>query len=123
MRGRLVIVLAAGLALAGCSSTASAEGYDLVEFAIAGPSELPAEATSVAVTNSGEFPHTLVVTDSGGQVIAATDVLQPGQGAGLALDLEPGRYSFTCRIVAQTPGGEIVDHFERGMSKTVSVAG
>jgi hypothetical protein len=111
------------MALAGCSSTASAEGYDLIEFAIEGASELPADVTSVAVTNSGEFPHTLVVTDVGGEVIAATDVLQPGQGAELALDLEPGRYSFTCRIVAQTPEGEIVDHFEQGMSKTVSVSG
>ena len=48
-------------------------------------------------------------------------MIQPGQTAGLGLSLEEGMYQFTCHIVSQTPDGEIVDHYEEGMAKTVTV--
>lgn len=107
----------------GCSSpTTEAGSFDLVEFEIIGPTDLPADTQSIDVANSGEFPHTLVVTDVAGGVAAATSLIQPGERVDLELDLEPGRYSFTCRIVAQTSEGDLVDHFEAGMLATVDVS-
>lgn len=116
--------LVAGLlvALTACSGSAAESGFDLAEWQIAGPGEMSADTSSVDVSNSGSFPHTLVVTDSAGNVMAATDLIGPGESTELALDLDPGTYSFTCRIVAQGPEGEIVDHFEAGMNATVSVS-
>ena len=112
------------LALAACSgSTASEAGFDLDEWHVAGPGEMAAGTSSVDVSNSGSLPHTLVVTDASGQVVAATDLVGPGDTTELVLDLDPGTYSFTCRIVAQNSDGEIVDHFEAGMNTTVSVEG
>lgn len=116
--------LVAGLlvALAACSgSAATGSGFDLAEWRVAGPGEMSADTNSVEVSNSGSLPHTLVVTDSSGHVMAATDLIGPGDSTELALDLDPGTYSFTCRIVAQDSEGEIVDHFEAGMNATVSV--
>lgn len=112
------------VALASCSgSTAAGSGFELAEWQIDGPGEMSAGKGSVNVSNSGSLPHTLVVTDSSGHVVAATDLIAPGDTTELALDLDPGTYSFTCRIVAQDPEGEIVDHFEAGMNATVSVPG
>lgn len=118
--------VAAGLlvALAACSGpAATGSGFDLAEWRIAGPGEMSAGTSAVNVSNSGSLPHTLVVTNASGEVVAATDLVRPGDSAELALDLNPGTYSFTCRIVAQDSEGEIVDHFEAGMNATVSVAG
>ena len=123
-RKTLIVALVAGLlTAAGCSSSSTASGYDLVEFAIDGPTQLEHGSHSIDVSNSGEFPHTLVVTDASGAVVAATDLVQANESTQLSVDLEAGRYSFTCRIVAQTPDGDIVDHFEAGMSTTVTVEG
>lgn len=108
----------------GCSPpTTTADSFDLAEWDVEGPDRLGTDTDLVEVTNSGSLPHTLVVTDSDGEVVAATDLIQPGESTELSLDLEPGRYSFTCRIVGQSPEGEIVDHFEAGMNQTVSVPG
>lgn len=121
---RLSLVAALLVALAACSGSAATEpGFDLAEWQIAGPGEMSAGTNSVDVSNSGTLPHTLVVTDSSGHVVAATDLIGPGDSTELALDLDPGTYSFTCRIVAENPEGEIVDHFEAGMNATVSVSG
>lgn len=38
----------------------------------------------------------------------------------LDVDLTNGRYTFTCRIVAENDKGEIIDHFEAGTMETVS---
>ena len=120
----LIVALVVGLlTAAGCSSSSTGSGYDLFEFAIDGPTQLEQGSHSIAVSNSGEFPHTLVVTDASGAVVAATDLVQSGESAQLSVDLDAGRFSFTCRIVAQTPDGDIVDHFEAGMSTTVTVGG
>lgn len=124
MRPSTRLTLIAGLlvALASCSGqTATGSEFELAEWHIDGPGEMSAGTGSVDVSNSGSLPHTLVVTDSSGEVVAATDLIAPGDNTELALDLDPGTYSFTCRIVAQDPEGEIVDHFEAGMNATVSV--
>lgn len=118
------ISLVAGLlvALTACSGSAAPEtGFDLAEWQIAGPEEMSADSGSAVVSNSGSLPHTLVVTDPSGHVMAATDLIDPGDSTEIALDLDPGTYSFTCRIVAQDSEGGIVDHFEAGMNTTVSV--
>ena len=75
----------------------------------------------MSVTNSGEFPHTLVISDENGTVITGTDLIAPGQTVALDVPLQPGTYQFTCRIVSQKPDGAIVDHFEEGMVQTVTV--
>lgn len=119
---RLTLVAGLLVALAACSGSAATEsGFDLAEWQVAGPEEMSADTDSVDVSNSGSLPHTLVVTDSSGNVMAATDLIGPGDSTEMTLDLDPGTYSFTCRIVAQDPEGEIVDHFEAGMNTTVSV--
>jgi uncharacterized cupredoxin-like copper-binding protein len=124
MRLRLVTALALAVAGATACTAATTEGtFDLVEFAVNGPAELSTGSQSVTVTNSGEFGHTLVVTDAEGTAVAATPLIQPGESAEMQLDLDSGRYSFTCRIVAQTSDGDLVDHYEEGMAATVTVPG
>lgn len=119
---RLSLVAALLVAMTACSGSATTEsGFDLAEWQIAGPGEMSTDTNSVEVSNSGSLLHTLVVTNSSGHVVAATDLIGPGDSTELTLDLDPGTYSFTCRIVAQNPEGEIVDHFEAGMNTTVSV--
>jgi hypothetical protein len=116
-------VAALGVAiLAGCASQGGEPtSYHLMEFAIDGPDRLDDGAETLTVENGGEFPHTLVVTDETGTVVAATSLIPAGESTNLALDLDPGTYSVTCRIVAQTPDGDIVDHFEAGMHTTLHI--
>lgn len=123
MRRFQILLAGAMLAVAGCAADASTGAIDLSEFAIAGPASLQAGPQSLEVVNSGGLPHTLVVTDSAGHVVAATDLIQSGGSAVLDVDLEDGRYTFTCRIVAENDSGDLVDHFEAGMMQTVSVRG
>ena len=112
-----------GLLTSACSTGGSDQGFQLDEFTIEGPNSLTAGDHELTVSNVGEFPHTLVVTDGAGQVMAASDLIQPGEIAGLSVDLANGRYVFTCRIVAQNDSGELIDHFEAGMTTTVDVSG
>jgi uncharacterized cupredoxin-like copper-binding protein len=56
-------------------------------------------------------------------VIAATDLVVPGAEATLEVDLQPGTYVFSCRIVSQDDEGNLIDHFESGMHRTVTVRG
>lgn len=111
------------LAACGSGSEAGEPVYDLTEFAINGPETTLSDGGAIRVTNSGEFPHTLVISDSTGQVVAGTDLIQPGEAVELDIALPPGEFQFTCRIVAETPDGDLVDHFEAGMSETVVVEG
>lgn len=119
LRVSLALLLALNVACAGAASPSP--GYDLHEFVVDGPSSLEAGTNSLRVSNTGEFPHTLVVARSDGTVVAATDLIQSGDSVHLELDLEPGVYQFTCRIVSQRSDGQIVDHFQEGMNRTVSV--
>lgn len=124
MRRPFSIAVALLLTLAACSSAGSIQdGYDLREFSIEGPAAASAGPSSLAISNSGVFPHTLVIADEAGTVVAATELIQPGETLELGVDLPPGEYQFTCRIVSQKPDGEIVDHFERGMVETVTFEG
>jgi plastocyanin len=120
---RLLALTVVALALGGCNQSASSEArYDMAEFTISGPGQL-SPVGQIEVTNNGEYPHTVVVSDLEGAVIAATGLVAPGGSTVLDVDLTAGTYQFTCRIVAETADGTIVDHFERGMSQTVEVSG
>lgn len=73
------------------------------------------------VENYGEFPHTLVVSDASGTVIGATDLIGSEASTALTVDLMPGSYTFTCRIVKGLDDGTFVDHFQEGMTASVTV--
>lgn len=120
---RRLIMASVLLLMAGCSvETAADAQYILREGAIDGPSRLFSKGEeNLMVDNTGEFSHTLVVTDDTGQVIAATGLVESGEQTSLRVDLEPGKYVFSCRIVSQDGEGNLIDHFERGMHRTVSV--
>ncbi len=120
---RVLLVVIAFVVTACANSNASGTEYDLYEFSIDGSSTLTTEDHSLSITNSGEFPHTLVVTNETGEVVAASDVIPSGGVADLDLNLEAGTYRFTCRIVVQAEDGEFTDHFEKGMNLTVQVTG
>lgn len=110
-------------AVTACQASAgSSADVEVYEFAM-DPSISSFEAGSIEldVTNTGEYGHTLVITDSNGHVISAGDVIGPGDTAQLSVDLAAGRYSFTCRIVAQDDEGNVIDHYEQGMTADVVV--
>ncbi|HEX6147526.1 MAG TPA: hypothetical protein VF083_12165 [Acidimicrobiia bacterium] len=111
------------LVVAGCSvDTGGADHFTLSEWAIEGPSRMvAADAMSLTVENQGEFRHTLVVTSETGEVVGATGVVEPGDMVSLAVDLGAGTYSFSCRIVTEDDKGNLSDHYERGMYRTVAV--
>lgn len=122
MMSKSLLALTMALTLTACSGAVEAEqGFDLSEFSIEGPARLTSGNSSLSVGNSGQFPHTLVISGDDGTVIAASDLIPPGETAQLELFLDDGAYQFSCRIVSQTPDGAIVDHYEEGMAKTVSV--
>ena len=118
---RLAIVL---LALAACQTVAgSSTDVELYEFGIdPGVTTLEAGTVVLTVTNGGEYPHTLVITDAGGHVVSAGGVVAPGETSAQSVELDPGEYSFTCRIVSQDDEGNVIDHFEEGMSAAVTVS-
>ena len=124
MRARLVIL--ALITIVGCSAETTGGGaeYVLREGAIDGPSRLALSGpTTLHATNVGEFSHTLVVTDDRGQVLGATGLVPSGEEATLQVDLQPGTYVFSCRIVAEDGEGNLIDHYEQGMHRTVKVEG
>ena len=111
------------LIVAGCSvETGGTDHFTLSEWAIEGPSRMVvADAMALTVENQGEFRHTLVVTSETGEVVGATGVVDPGDMVSLAVDLGAGTYSFSCRIVTEDDKGNLSDHYERGMYRTVAV--
>jgi len=119
------LVALALLVVVGCSAETSAENhYALSEWAIDGPSRLSAaDVVTLSVENTGEFRHTLLVTSESGEVVGATGVIDSGNRATLELDLAAGTYSFSCRIVAQDGEGNLSDHYQKGMFRTVVVGG
>lgn len=116
-------IVALVLLVASCSSSATSEAdLTLTEFRIsAAESTLNDGSVILDVANSGEFGHTVVVADSVGQVVGASSLIQPGETAKLELDLDPGQYEFTCRIVFQDDDGNIIDHYEAGMHTRIDV--
>ena len=119
----LAVGVALVVSLGSCAQTGSATSFELAEFSITGPDQLTADTASVQASNSGEFAHTLVITDEAGEVAAATDLIQPGETSNLAIELSAGLYSFTCRIVIEDGEGRLVDHYQAGMNTTVRVTG
>lgn len=121
---RVAVTAVFALVLAGCSGSASDSArYQLGEFFISGPEALVDGSDGVTAHNTGEFPHTLVVTRPDGHVIAASGLINPDETVHLDFALPPGTYQFTCRIVGQDAEGRLVDHYERGMNTTVSIGG
>jgi iron uptake system component EfeO len=126
MKARSVVVASILLAVTACSAASDASGSQigvtLEEFSIdVTESDWAAGPISLDVDNRGEFSHTVVVTSDTGTVIETSPVLAPGDATTLELDLDPGTYHLTCRIVAETPDGELVDHYEHGMHAAVVV--
>lgn len=113
------LVLAVLLVACGGRDQGSPEVV-LTEFEVDAHGTWTSDEMVVPVRNDGEFAHTLVITDEWGEVVAATDLIEPGEEIAIGLTLDPGTYQLTCRIVVEVDDG-LVDHFERGMSTIVSV--
>lgn len=118
-----LLVLAA--ILSACGSTASPAGAPSVElsegFVIAAGDFSPG-VNEFSITNTGEFGHTLVIANQSGNVLDATDVIGPNESLDFSVDLPPGLYEFSCRIVAQIGDGTLVDHYQEGMHTQVEVS-
>lgn len=121
---RLMATVALTLTAACSTQTASgAADYVLREGAIDGPSNLTGSSeTTLHASNTGEYSHTLIVTDEDGEVMGATGLVESGEETTLQVDLEPGTYVFSCRIVAEDDEGNLRDHYEDGMHRTVTVS-
>ena len=113
------------LILAASCSTPTPAGtgpvVDLREFSISAVGPFESGVNEISVTNDGEFGHTLVIADMSGAVVDATPVIAGAETLVFTVDLEPGSYEFSCRIVVQTDDGTLVDHYHEGMTTTVSV--
>jgi plastocyanin len=111
------------LSLAACGSPGvDSTAVSLGEFWVGpGADRLQAGTVVLTVENYGEFPHTLVISDSSGTVLAATDLVNPEEEVDLTVTLEPGTYSFTCRIVVSLEDGTVIDHYQEGMATSVEV--
>jgi plastocyanin len=83
---------------------------------------LRAGTVELLVENYGDFSHTLVVSDASGTVIGATDLIGSEATTVLTVDLLPGSYTFTCRIVKGLDDGTFVDHYQQGMTASVKVS-
>ncbi len=119
----MILGLAAAVMLSACGGSPDLlpeHEVDLFEFGIQSKAEWTPTAP-VTVSNSGEFSHTLVITREDGGVVFASDVIGPGETATARLDLEPGEYELSCRLVAQTEGGDLIDHFEKGMHADLTI--
>jgi plastocyanin len=124
MKIRLGLAVAC-VALAACTpvDAASASQVTLREFAIEVDAAEIDPGGTLQVANVGEFGHTLVISDSSGAVVAATDLIAAGESLPIEADWAPGTYSLTCRIVVEAEPGVLVDHYAEGMQATLSVAG
>jgi uncharacterized cupredoxin-like copper-binding protein len=121
---RLPALLVATVSLSGCASTpVDSAVIVLDEYTIEiSASALKTGPVAFAVENAGEFSHTLIVARADGSAVAATETIAPGASAELLIDLTPGSYQVSCRIVVQLPDGTIVDHYEQGMLASMTVA-
>lgn len=120
MMRRLVCLVGMTLLAAGCSTgSAGPATVSLDEFSIEAVGDLG--DGPIEVRNTGEFGHTLLVSTSGDEVLAGTEVIPPGGTATLDVDLGAGTYQLTCRIVVEVPDGRIVDHYAEGMDLSVLV--
>jgi hypothetical protein len=111
------------LGIVGCSaSPIELSRVDLAEFSVTVEGELlQAGLVDLSIENFGQYPHTLVISTVEGSVLAATDLILAGERRELQIDLAPGDYMFTCRIVNSDGEGGVIDHYQEGMSATVAV--
>jgi iron uptake system component EfeO len=116
----LTLLLALGLAACGGAASGPAGSVPVVlisahEYAF-DPSTVEIETGPVRfeVTNTGTVEHELEIIDAGGTVVDEVEGLVPGLTRELTVDLEPGTYTYVCRIAG---------HEEAGMKGTLTVAG
>lgn len=122
MRRIATFVVATSL-LAGCSGTAADSGVivlDEYSIDVATPN-LQTGPVPIMIENAGDFSHTLIVTRADGSAVTATETIAPGASVSLTVDLEPGKYQVSCRIVVQLPDGTIIDHYEAGMLASLTI--
>lgn len=124
MRRMALGFVVAVLVACGGSAPISADRVALDEFTIESSGEpWKAGEIDLDVLNVGARTHTLIVTTVEGEVVASTGLIDPGTSHELDVDLGPGKYQLTCRIVVEGGDGQIFDHFEQGMRETVTVTG
>ncbi|MEX1006182.1 MAG: hypothetical protein WD156_12570 [Acidimicrobiia bacterium] len=115
-----------GFVLVACATASAdpvtADHVALDEFSIATTGESwRAGSINLSVDNVGERDHTLVVSRESGEVVAATEIVAPGDVLEFEVALGAGTYQLTCRIVVEGGNGAIFDHFEQGMHTTIEV--
>jgi len=120
------LIVAGLLVVAACTQVADGSGrldVTLRDFEIElGADTVTAGVVSFTVVNEGEDHHTLVVESiDHGAVLAAVPALAPGESATLTVELAPGRYFLTCRVVETEEGGVLEDHLEMGMVTVLTV--
>ncbi len=123
MRRLIVSVL---LAITACTQVAADSGrFDVTlrDFEIElGADTVTAGVVSFTVVNEGDDYHTLVVESiDHGAVLAAVPALAPGESATLTVELTPGRYFLTCRVVETEEDGVLEDHLDMGMVTVLTV--
>ena len=114
------------LVLVGCGGGAAEAriDIDLFEFGIATSTDsFVVGPVDLALSNSGEFPHTIVVESANGEILGASELLLPGDTTELSFDLGAESYRITCRIVAEGDDGTLFDHYELGMIASLRPAG
>ena len=122
MRLALLLVICASVIACSTNPTSGPIAIELGEFYIAPESDsVLAGQVTLEVSNDGQFPHTVVVATSAGEVVAASEVIAPDSSFKLALDLHPGTYQLTCRIVFKGDDGRLIDHYQEGMGALIHV--
>ncbi len=120
-------VIVFGFVLAACATASAdpvtADRVELDEFTIeTGGDSWQAGSIRLSVGNVGERDHTLIISRQDGEVVAATDIVEPGDVLEFDVALGSGTYELTCRIVVEGGNGEIFDHFEQGMYTSIEVS-
>jgi plastocyanin len=118
----LLLLVVSAAACGGSNPGVAATAVTLDEGSIiVAHSTLAGGRVTLDIGNVGEFGHTLVVTTDDGVVVAATGLVPAGTTATLEVDLAPGGYQFSCRIVSVGPDGALFDHHQMGMRANVTV--
>ncbi|MDX1469464.1 MAG: hypothetical protein R3258_08980 [Acidimicrobiia bacterium] len=118
---RVATILGLVALISACQPATDEALFELADGSISGPSRVVSDVNTFTASNTGNLAHTMVVTANDGRVIAATDLIQPGETAALEVDLDPGMFQVSCRIVAQGDDGELMDHYELGMRLSLDV--